>query len=85
MRFFGVAARSNSDSDPSANRPKGKSGTDKITAALEPLKTLPFKSVTITGDAIFTQRAICQTIIDGGGDYFFAVKGNQPGLKANIE
>ena len=58
---------------------------NEITAALELLKTLPLKGVTITGDAIFTQRAICQTIIDGGGDYFFTVKGNQPALKADIE
>jgi hypothetical protein len=59
--------------------------TNEITAALELLKTLPLKGVTITGDAIFTQRAICQTIIDRGGDYFFTVKGNQPALKADIE
>jgi len=59
--------------------------TNEITAALELLKTLPLKGVTITGDAIFTQRAICQTIIDGGGNYFFTVKGNQPALKADIE
>jgi hypothetical protein len=58
---------------------------NEITAALELLKILPLKGVTITGDAIFTQRAICQTIIDGGGDYFFTVKGNQPDLKADIE
>jgi hypothetical protein len=58
---------------------------NEITAALELLKTLPLKGVTITGDAIFTQRAICQTIIDGGGDYFFTVKGNQAALKADIE
>lgn len=57
---------------------------NEITAALELLKTLPLKGVTITGDAIFTQRAICQVIIDGGGDYFFTVKGNQPALKADI-
>ena len=58
---------------------------NEITAALELLKTLPLKGVTITGDATFTQRAICQTIIDGGGDYFFTVKGNQPALKSDIE
>ena len=62
--------------DPDAN---------EITAALEMLKTLPLKGVTITGDAIFTQRAICKAIIDGGGDYLFTVKGNQPALKADIE
>ena len=61
--------------DPDAN---------EITAALILLKTLPLAGVTITGDAIFTQRAICKVIIDGGGDYFFTVKGNQPTLQADI-
>ena len=60
--------------DPDAN---------EITAALALLKPLPLKGVTITsafrhagvpptkrqtGDAIFTQKAICRVIIDGGGD-----------------
>ena len=59
--------------------------TNEIAAALEMLKTLPLQGVVVTGDAIFTQKAICRTIVDGGGDYFFTVKGSQPGLKANIE
>ena len=58
--------------------------TNEITAALELLKTLPLKGVIITGDAIFTQREICRVIIEGGGDYFFTVKDNQPALKADI-
>jgi hypothetical protein len=58
---------------------------NEITAALDMLKTLPLTGVTITGDAIFTQKEICKVIIDGGGDYFFTVKGNQPALKADIE
>jgi hypothetical protein len=58
---------------------------NEITAALELLKTLPLQGVTVTGDAIFTQKTICQVIIDGGGDYFFTVKGNQPALKSDIE
>ena len=33
---------------------------------------------------MFTQTEICRTIIDGGGDYFFTVKDNQPTLKADI-
>ena len=57
---------------------------NEITAALVLLKTLPLKGVIITGDAICTQKAICQLITDGGGDYFFTVKGNQPALKADI-
>lgn len=58
--------------------------SNEITAALALLKTLPLTGVLITGDAIFTQTEICKVIIDGGGDYFFTVKGNQPALKADI-
>jgi hypothetical protein len=57
---------------------------NEITTAVALLKTLPLKGVTITGDAMFTQKAICQVIIEGGGDYFFTVKGNQPTLKEDI-
>jgi hypothetical protein len=57
---------------------------NEITAALELLRTLPLAGVIITGDAMFTQREICRVIIDGGGDYFFTVKDNQPALKADI-
>lgn len=60
-------------------------GTNEITAALEMLKTLPLQGTIVTGDAIFTQKAICRAIVDGGGDYFFMVKGNQPDLKAGIQ
>ena len=56
----------------------------EITAALELLKTMPLTGVVITGDAIFTQTEICKVITDGGGDYFFTVKGNQPTLRADI-
>ena len=55
----------------------------EVTAALQLLKTLPLKDVIVTGDAMFTQREICRVIKDGGGDYFFTVKDNQPTLKAD--
>src|ERR1700736_4945119 len=51
---------------------------NEITTALRLLKTLPLKDVIITGDAMFTQREICRVIREGGGDYFFTVKDNQP-------
>jgi predicted transposase YbfD/YdcC len=57
---------------------------NEITAALALLKTLSLDGVIITGDAIFTQKEICRVIIEGGGDYFFTVKANQPTLKADI-
>jgi predicted transposase YbfD/YdcC len=57
---------------------------NEITAALELLRTLPLEGVIITGDAIFTQREICRVVVEGGGNYFFTVKDNQPALKADI-
>ena len=57
---------------------------NEITAALQLLKTLPLKDVIVIGDAMFTQREICRVIKEGGGDYFFTVKDNQPALKADI-
>ncbi len=57
---------------------------NEITAALAFLKDLPLEGAVITGDAMFCQREICQVIDDGKGDYLFAVKDNQPELKASI-
>jgi hypothetical protein len=57
---------------------------NEITAALALLKDLPLDGAIVTGDAIFCQREICQTITDGHGDYLFVVKDNQPTLKADI-
>lgn len=57
---------------------------NEITAALALLKALPLQGAVITGDAVFCQRAICQTIRDRQGEYLFAVKANQPALMADI-
>ena len=57
---------------------------NEITAALALLKGVPLRGTVITGDAVFCQRAICQTIRDGQGDYLFAVKANQPTLMADL-
>jgi predicted transposase YbfD/YdcC len=57
---------------------------NEISAALVLLKGLPLDGAVITGDAIFTQREICQHIRDRNGHYLFVVKDNQPALKAGI-
>lgn len=57
---------------------------NEITAALELLKGLALEGALVTGDAEFTQREICHTIVDRGGDYFFVVKDNQPRLREDI-
>lgn len=38
----------------------------------------------LTGDAIFCQRNLCVQVVEAGGDYFFAVKSNQPNLEEAI-
>jgi hypothetical protein len=57
----------------------------EIPDALELLKRLDLKGRVVTGDAMFCQRSICKAVTEGGGDYSFPVKDNQPTLKRDIE
>lgn len=50
---------------------------NEITIAPQLLDKLPLKGSIITGDAILTQRKIVRRIVNGGGDYLFALKRNQ--------
>jgi hypothetical protein len=59
--------------------------TNEHKASFELLKSLVLKSRVVVGDAIFCQRDLCQTILDSGGDYCFAVKENQPTLLREIQ
>jgi hypothetical protein len=58
--------------------------TNEHKAALQLLKILPLEDTLVTGDAAFTQKDLCQKIIQRKGDYFLTVKDNQPTLKQNI-
>lgn len=58
--------------------------TNEHKSALELLQTLVLEGRVIVGDAMFCQREVCQQIIDSGGHYFLAVKGNQAGLEREI-
>jgi predicted transposase YbfD/YdcC len=49
-------------------------------AAIEALKLLSLKGLTVTGDALHCHRRMTKTIRDGGGDYVLAIKGNQSKL-----
>jgi predicted transposase YbfD/YdcC len=62
---------------------EGKS--NEIKAIPELLKLLDLKGTLVTIDAIGCQRAIAQQIIDKGGDYLLAVKGNQEHLLQDIQ
>ena len=58
---------------------------NEIVGVMRLLKGIPLNGTIVSGDAIFCQRKICRTITDGGGDYVFAVKENQPALLADVK
>lgn len=60
-------------------------GTNEIGAAYKLLKEIPLEGTIVTGDAIYAQKRLCKDVVDGGGDYFVAVKENQPGLLEDIQ
>ena len=56
----------------------------ELTVAPEVIASLDWHNRVLTGDALFCQRALCQQIVDSGGDYLLLVKANQPTLFADI-
>jgi len=54
--------------------------SNEITAIPELLKLVDIRGAIITIDAMGTQRTIAEDIVDGGGDYVLALKGNQETL-----
>jgi predicted transposase YbfD/YdcC len=62
---------------------EGKS--NEITAIPELLKLLDLKGTLVTIDAMGCQKAIAQQIVDQGGNYLLAVKGNQEHLLEDIQ
>jgi predicted transposase YbfD/YdcC len=51
--------------------------TNEITAAPQLLEKLNLENTIVSVDAIMTQTEIAEKIIDGGGNYVMALKGNQ--------
>lgn len=58
--------------------------SNEITAVPELLQALFIKGCVVTVDALNCQKNIAQTIIDGGGDYVFALKANHPQLHQEV-
>lgn len=58
---------------------------NEITAAPRLLAALDLRGKVVRGDAMLTQRSLSLQIIEGGGDYLWLVKENQPALLADIE
>jgi DDE_Tnp_1-associated/Transposase DDE domain len=59
--------------------------TNEHKAALELLGLLPLEGAVVTADAMFTHADFCRGIHQAKGDYFLAVKENQPTLLRDIE
>jgi predicted transposase YbfD/YdcC len=59
--------------------------SNEITAIPQLLKMLDLRDTLVSLDALGCQKSIAKQIIEGGGDYTFAVKGNQAKLHDAIE
>jgi hypothetical protein len=57
----------------------------ELAAAKEVLKQVPLEGRVVMGDALLTQRDVCEQIVAGGGDYLLPVKDNQPTLRSDLE
>jgi hypothetical protein len=62
-----------------------KDKENEIVGVMRLLKGIPLRGTIVTGDAMFCQRKVCRSIVEGGGDYVFTVKENQPSLLADIK
>jgi predicted transposase YbfD/YdcC len=58
--------------------------SNEITAVPKLLEMLALKGTIVTTDALNCQRAIAQLIVDQGGDYALALKGNQGTLHDDV-
>jgi predicted transposase YbfD/YdcC len=58
---------------------------NEISVAPALLRCLDLRGKVVAGDAMHTQRALSVRILDGGGDYLWVAKDNQPTLRADIE
>ena len=48
------------------------------------LAQLELKKKVVTGDALYCQRDLSRKVLKGGGDYFWALKDNQPTMKEAV-
>jgi hypothetical protein len=58
--------------------------TNEIPVAQALLPTLPLAGRVVTADALHTQVALAQIIVDHGGAYVFCVKDNHPTLRGDL-
>lgn len=53
---------------------------NEISAAPDLLDSVDLRGKVVTGDAMYTQRTLCEQIVKAGGHYLVVVKANQPDL-----
>ena len=58
--------------------------SNEIVAVPKLLELLSLKGMIITADALNCQRQIAAQVIEQGGDYVLALKGNQPALRDDV-
>jgi predicted transposase YbfD/YdcC len=58
--------------------------SNEITAIPVLLRLLDLKGLTVTLDAMGTQRTISEQILEQGGDYIMSLKENQPTLHSDV-
>lgn len=56
----------------------------ELAAGKQLLEVVPLAGRVVTADALFTQRAVCEQIVGGGGDYLLPVDENQPTLRSDL-
>ena len=59
--------------------------SNEITAMPELLKVMDISGSVVTADALNCQKEIAQQIVDQGGDYVLALKGNQADLHEDVK
>ena len=48
------------------------------------LAKLDLTGMVVTGDALYAQREMSLRVLEQDGDYFWVIKGNQPGVKEAV-
>jgi hypothetical protein len=56
----------------------------ELAAVAQVLTQVPLSGRVVTGDALLTQREVCNQIVAGGGDYVLPVKENQAALRDSL-
>lgn len=56
----------------------------ELTVAPHLLAEVKLEGRVVTGDALYAQRELSRRVVEGGGDYLWVIKDNQPALKAAL-